>query len=366
MSLEQILKVAVERIRSGSLENEAQVKQAIILPILRALDWEDTNPAEFKPEFSVGRGRVDYALLTEGGGPLVFIEAKGIGRVDIAGEEQLFGYAVNKGVPFLILTDGDLWDFYLSMAAGDPAERRFYRAELTREERIPEYARFLDAHLRKTRVVSGEARRSAERRHESNREREKAHRAIPGAWQTLLNTPDEMLCDLLAEEVERACGTRPEMDDVVSFLQARFSEALPGATSVASPAPPPRSRNSTSRTQTRERTRITGFIFEGERFETGSAKQTLAEVLKLFQHRDSGFMQRFAAQTVGRRRQLVARNRNELYPGRSDLLDNHSLDLGNGWWLGTNISAARVRKNVEIACRIAGVNFGTQLRLIES
>ena len=44
MSLEQILKVAVERIRSGSLENEAQVKQAIILPILRALDWDDTKP----------------------------------------------------------------------------------------------------------------------------------------------------------------------------------------------------------------------------------------------------------------------------------------------------------------------------------
>ena len=56
MSLEQILKVAVKRIRSGSLENEAQVKQAIILPILRDLDWDDTNPAEFKPEFSVGRG----------------------------------------------------------------------------------------------------------------------------------------------------------------------------------------------------------------------------------------------------------------------------------------------------------------------
>ena len=36
MSLEQILRVAVDHIRSGSLENEAQVKQAIILPILRA------------------------------------------------------------------------------------------------------------------------------------------------------------------------------------------------------------------------------------------------------------------------------------------------------------------------------------------
>ena len=274
MSLEQILRMAVERIRSRSLENEAQVKQAIILPILRALDWDDTDPSEFKPEFSVDKGWVDYALLPEGSGPLVFIEAKGLGRVDIAGEEQLFRYAVNKGVPFLILTDGDLWDFYLSMAAGDPAERRFYRAELTREERIPEYARFLDTHLRKTRVVSGEARRSAEKRHESNREREKARKAIPGAWRTLLETPDEMLRDLLAEEVERSCGTKPEPEDVASFLKERLSETLPGTTSVAPAAPRPRSKSSSSSIpppNEKKATRIIGYILDNKQVETGAS-----------------------------------------------------------------------------------------------
>ena len=97
MDLEQLLNSALERIRSGSLENEAQVKQAVILPILRALGWDDSDPAQFKPEYAVDQGRVDYALLAESGGPLVFIEAKGIGRVDIAGEEQVFRYAVNKG-----------------------------------------------------------------------------------------------------------------------------------------------------------------------------------------------------------------------------------------------------------------------------
>ena len=48
--------------------------------------------------------------------PLVFIEAKRLGNVDYRAEGQLFGYAVNRGVPFLILTDGNVWDFYLSMA----------------------------------------------------------------------------------------------------------------------------------------------------------------------------------------------------------------------------------------------------------
>ena len=52
MNLEEVLTSAIKRIRSDSLENEAQVKQAVILPILRALDWDDSDPAEFRPEYS--------------------------------------------------------------------------------------------------------------------------------------------------------------------------------------------------------------------------------------------------------------------------------------------------------------------------
>ena len=203
MSLEEVLRKAIERINSGSLTNEAQVKQSVIVPILRALDWDDSDPAEFVPEFSVDSGWVDYALLRSGGGPLVFIEAKGLGGVDIKGEEQVFRYAVNRGVPFLILTDGNLWDFYLSMAAGEPPDRQFYRVELTNEERIPEYVESLEMYLHKSRVVSEDARVDAEQRLRSNRERGEARKAIPGVWRTLLETPDDMLRDLLAEEVAR-------------------------------------------------------------------------------------------------------------------------------------------------------------------
>ena len=56
MELNQILKDANKRISTGLLKNEAQVKQAVIIPILRGLDWDDTNPAEFIPEFSVDNG----------------------------------------------------------------------------------------------------------------------------------------------------------------------------------------------------------------------------------------------------------------------------------------------------------------------
>ncbi len=67
--MKEVLKKAVEHILSDRLDNEAQVKQAVILPILRALDWDDANPAEFVPEFPVDSGRVDYALRQAGTTP---------------------------------------------------------------------------------------------------------------------------------------------------------------------------------------------------------------------------------------------------------------------------------------------------------
>lgn len=359
MRMEELLKTAVQQLNSGLLNNEAQVKQAVVLPILRGLGWDDTNPAEFVPEFGLDEGRVDYALCQTAGSPLVFIEAKRLGSADTKGEEQLFGYASNKGVPLLILTDGNVWDFYLSMAAGVPAERKFYHAELRRKEKISEYARFLENHLEKKRVISGQAQHAAERLHDDNQQKKKARNAISEVWRTLLETPDELLCELLVEAVESECGTRPELDDVEEFLKAALSKPAPRQSAIqASPVHPGPMRPSSG-----SRSKIVGFVLDGKRMEIGVANRTLAEVLKEFQRRDAGFMARFAPQTAGRTRRLVAQNRDDLYEAED--LREYSLDLENGWWLGTNISTESARRNIELACKVAGVRFGTQLTLIE-
>lgn len=378
MSLEAILKKAVGRIRSGALENEAQVKQAVIVPILRELGWEDSDPDEFKPEFPVAGGRVDYALLRDGGSPLVFIEAKALGRVDIAGEEQVFGYAVNRGVPFLILTDGNLWDFYLSMAEGDPAERRFYRAELKREERMPEYVEFFGKHFGKARVVSGKARQEAERRHESARERAKARKAIQGVWRKLLEGPDEMLRELLIEETERDCGTKPEADDVEAFLKGLLDSGVtqtqkpPAPASGTSAGKAEKSPSSAPTPKASRESQLVGFFLHGERFDTRKSIETLAGILKAFADRDPEFMARFAPRVEGKqktadgtpKRRLVARNPDDLYTDPK-LVRNASRNLGNEWWLATNNSTTLKRKYIQTACEVAGVKFGSQLRLIE-
>ena len=363
MSLEQTLKTAVNRLRSGHLKNEAQVKQAVILPILRKLGWDDTDPEEFQPEYSAGNGLVDYALLDRGS-PLYFIEAKRIGALDAGGEDQLFGYASNRGVPLLVLTDGDRWDFYLSMAAGVPSERRFYRLELQLEHKIPEYVEFFDEHLRKDRVVSGEAKRNAEQRHASNIQRERAQEAIPDAWRSLLREPDEILRDLLAEKVESECGTKPELDDVEMFLRNLSKTSLGPQPKLPPPIPYPKPKTPPPRPPQPLRSRIDGLVLRGKEVRPGTAIGTLAEILTIFEREDPNFMERFAAKTVGRNRNLVARNRADLYEN-SRLLDSHSKELTNGWWLGTNLSKAQIRGHIETACDVRRVEFGNQLKLIE-
>ena len=217
MSLNPILRTAIGHFHSGHLDTEEEVKAAVILPVLLALGW-DLSDRSIRPEYRAGPGRVDYALLCHGR-PQVFIEAKRRGALDVRAEEQLFGYASNAGIPLLVLTDGCLWDFYLSMADGPPTERRFRRLELHDANGVPAYAEILETCLSNRRVASGEARRSAEDRLQRARERARARAAIPDAWSALLNEPDELICELLAEQVQRRIGAKPEPSDVEDFLK---------------------------------------------------------------------------------------------------------------------------------------------------
>ncbi len=340
MDLAQTLENVAVGLRSGELDNEAQVKQSVILPILRALDWDDSDYKSFKPEYSAGHGRVDYALLDRRRGePLVFIEAKQIGALDAAGEEQLFGYASNKGVPLLVLTDGDRWDFYLSMAEGVPSERRFYRMELKLENKIPEYVDSLVKYLHKDRVVSGQAKLDAKGRHANNWWREGARRAIPDAWQSLLKEPDEMLRDLLAERVESECGTKPKLDDVDEFLKG-VSPIIPEL-----------------KLKFNSFGGLVGFVLRGERVITWTAIGTLIALVKRLAREYPAFMERFASKTRGRSRKLVARNRKDLYPPESSHLIDASEKLEKGWWLGKNRKQEEILKHIKTACEVAGVRF---------
>ena len=254
------------------------------------------------------------------------------------------------------------------MAAGDPPDRQFYRVELRNEERVIEYVESFEKFLLKSRVVSEEARQEAERRLKSNRERGEARKAIPGVWRTLLETPDDMLRDLLAEEVARACGTRPRLEDVESFLKGLSSEVVPPSPrsrpSKSAPAPTaPESDSASAQPKAGKRLKIVGFVLNGKDFDTTASIEALIKILEEFSDRESGFMERFKEETRGKKRPLVARSPNELYvhPNREE----SSRKLENGWWLltVTRATTKEIEKHIEIACKIGGVKFGTQLKL---
>ena len=83
-------------------------------------------------------------------------------------------------------------------------------------------------------------------------------------------------------------------------------------------------------------------------------------------------MVRFAPRVEGKqktadgtpKRRLVARNPDDLYTDPK-LVRNASRNLGNEWWIGTNYSNDQKLKFIRIACEVAGVKFGSQLKLIE-
>ncbi len=111
--------------------------------------------------------------------------------------------------------------------------------------------------------------------------------------------------------------------------------------------------------------RIVGFVFRGKEFDTRTSKGTLVQILTMLGHEDPEFMERFAARTVGKTRNLVAKNRTDLYKKSPHLDEEHSVRLENGWWVGTNLSTSQILKYIEIACDVIGVRFGSQLKLKE-
>ncbi len=148
--IEPLIERIQHRLQTGSYPNEAAISFSVVMPILRALGWDDSDPEQVMPEYASGGRRVDFALSGIGKRPSIFIEVKGVGRA-LEGDRQLFEYAFHEGIPLCLLTDGRDWSFYLPSGQGTYDERRLYRLQLT--ERPPaESAQVLRRYLEQPRV----------------------------------------------------------------------------------------------------------------------------------------------------------------------------------------------------------------------
>ena len=92
-------------------QNETRTRMALIDPLLQALGWDVADPGVVTPEFNVGNGRADYALLGTAGKPTALVEAKHLEeQLESSGhQEQVFTYALMQQVKYAGLTNGNRW-----------------------------------------------------------------------------------------------------------------------------------------------------------------------------------------------------------------------------------------------------------------
>ena len=218
MSLENTLIDITARLRQNRFANEQAISIGIVLRVLQELGWDTWDTTVVWPEYQTGEGRADFALCHPPSQPAVFIEVKQPGKAEDA-VRQALEYAFHTGVPFIVLTDGRTWSFYLPAEQGSYEERRVYKLDLF--ERPPaEAAEAFSRYLSRSRTESGEARETALKEYRSRNRRSQACAAIPEAWRDLVGKRDDFLLEVVADAVESRIGVRPEGDDVAEFLAA--------------------------------------------------------------------------------------------------------------------------------------------------
>jgi len=358
MALDTTLPDITARLRQGKFSNEQAISQGIVLRLLQELGWDTWDTTVVWPEYQTGEGRVDFALCHPPSKPAIFIEVKQPGKAE-DGIRHALEYAFHTGVPFIVLTDGKTWSFYLPAEQGSYEERRVYKLDLF--ERSPgESTETLSLYLARARIESGEALETARREYRSRHRLSQARAAIPEAWRELVEKGNEDLVELLASAVELKAGVRPDNNDVAEFLamlskpvivEASRSNISEQTSHAAQRQVPQRAAGETSRSGK--------LVLRGKAYPYTNAKDAMVIVLSELAKSDSSFLERCSQHpdAQGRKRRYIARTPEELYPDREDLRDMRE-PLPGGWLVATNLNNVLKKTIIKLAAEVAGLTFG--------
>lgn len=350
MSLENTLADITTKLRQGKFPNEQAISQGVVLRVLQELGWDIYDPTAVWPEYQTGSGRADFALCHPPSKPTEFIEVKQPGKAE-EGVRQALEYAFHTGVPFIVLTDGKTWSFYLPAEQGSYEDRRVYKLDLY--ERPPaEAAEVLQRYLARERVVSGETLEAARKEYRSRNRRTQARAAIPDAWHELVKKGNEELVNMLASAVESKAGVRPEDDDVAEFLSGL------GRPVILDTGHADRPSSFTTRTNG-ESAHSGKLVLRGKAYAYHNAKDAMVIVLRELAKDDPTFLERCSQHpdAQGRKRRYIARTPEELYPDREDLREMRE-SLSGGWFVATNLNNILKKTIIKLATEVAGLTFG--------
>ena len=372
-SLETTLADITVRLRDNKFANKQAISQGIVLRVLQELGWDTYDTAVVWPSYQTGDGRADFALCHPPSKPAIFIEVKHVGGAEGA-VQQALQYALHCGVPFVVLTDGRTWSFYLPAEQGDYDDQRVYKCNLY-ERSAGEAAETFRRYLTQRNVTSGKALGAARTDRNRNR-RSQATAAIPEAWRELVQRSDGRLLEILADAVESKTGFPPDAGDVVKFLRGATAPKLAPESVTVPPQPSPKLRPvqakedaRLTREQLAERRSAAGknaaarrrataaqqLVIRGKKYQCPSAKDAMVKVLRTLADSDPSFLGRFAQSpaAVGRRRRYIGRTPDELYPYDGNHR-NHYEKLPGGWLVATHNGNDLKRRIIDQAAEAAG------------
>lgn len=365
MNLENALTYIVDRLRAGAFPNEQAISQGVVLRVLQCLGWDTFDTSLVWPEYQTGGGRADFALCYPPSKPAIFIEVKQPGKAENA-VKQALEYAFHVGVPFVVLTDGRTWSFYLPAEQGSYEDRRVYKLDLY-ERSADEAIKVFERYLLWGRVKSHEALETARKEYRSRSRRSQARQAIPEAWRELVEKGDEALVEILANAVESKAGVRPEEDEVAGFLlklgQIDLSTTSSSVTSHESDRmrTAPQSGYNSRKIEVPRRGEL---IIRGRSYTHANAKDAMVVVLTELAKQDPSFLERASRHpdAMGRKRQYIARTPEQLYPDRVDLRE-YKERLPGGWFVATNLNNVLKKNIIRLAAETAGLKFGQDVKI---
>ena len=379
MSLGTTLADITTRLRKNGYPNEQAISQGIVLRLLRELGWDTYDPTVVWPEYQTGDGRADFALCHPRSKPAIVIEVKQVGRAEGA-VRQALQYAFHCGVPFVVLTDGRFWNFYLPAAQGDYEDRRIHRLDLF-DRSASETSEAFQRYLAHENVVSGQSLKTAQAEYDTLSKRSQATGAMSEVWRELVEEKDEALIEILLNAVESKVGYHPNPDDAAEFLSTRLV-LIPAApqsgstiahTGSSDVAPLSRAKEGVS---TVSKTRVDKTIspvspgivvppagekrlyISGKEYQFTTANKAMAIVFSELAKRDPSFLERCARhpRAQGRTRRRIGRTPAELYPHDKKFWPAHE-KLPGGWVIATHLSNADKRRFIEFAAQVAGLQL---------
>lgn len=301
-----------------------------------------------------------------GANPSVFIEVKAAGQI-AGGDRQLFEYAFHQGVPIAILTDGTEWNFYVPAEHGSYDERRVYKLDLRERER-EKTCEILRRYLEFDRVRSGAAIEAAQSDYRSAAKKRETERSIPAAWHNIIEEPDELLMELLAEKTENICGFRPSVEQIEKFIVETLIQHKP-----VSPTPRGRQGPEPGTGAVTPPGGVAGppqhvageiaYQLLGRTYSARNATAALVKILTEMEKRDSAFYEKLSRKVQGTRRNHIARRKEEVYPERPDLAEK-AIEISPGWWMGVNIANREKKRILLKACEVLDIEFGKDLMIV--